>query len=66
MYLRDVKIDLCRGKIGEEDKRKRDKKRLCLGKATYFATPNICSKLCAKRCVLGCDVGKKKMRACYI
>ena len=33
VYLRDVKIDLCRGKIGEEDKRKRDKKRLCLGKA---------------------------------
>ena len=33
MYFRDVKIDVGRGKIGEEDKRKRDKKRLCLGKA---------------------------------
>ncbi len=59
MCFRDVKIDLCRGKIGEEDKCKRDKKRLCLGKALGFATPNICSKLCAKWCVLGCVVGEK-------
>ncbi len=60
-----MKIDLCRGKTWQDDKRKRYKSWLCLEKGLCFATPKICWNLCAKQGVLGCDVGKKKMRACY-